>query len=74
MPRRQFAGIVKDIRIIARELGNPPHTPVIAAVFEFSLTSGMIIESTEYFGPEGIIEEGLLELLKDMRRASGLIS
>lgn len=74
MPRRPAVGLVREIRIIARELGDPPHTPVITAVFEFSLTSGIIIESTEHFGSEGIIEEGLQELLKDMRRAAGLIS
>lgn len=74
MVRRPLAGIVGDIRIIARELGDPPHTPVISAVFEFSLTSGVIIESTENFGPEGIIEEGLQALLRDMRRAAGLIT
>jgi hypothetical protein len=73
VPRRPAVGLVKEIRIIARELGNPPHTPVISAVFEFSLTSGVIIESTENFGPEGIIEEGLQELLVDMKRVAGLI-
>lgn len=73
MPRRPAVGLVKEIPIIARELGNPPHTPVISAVFEFSLTSGVIIESTENFGPEGIIEEGLQELLVDMKRVAGLI-
>ena len=66
--------MIKEIRILSRELGNPPHTPVISAVFEFSLASGMIIESTEYFGPEGIIEEGLQVLLQDMKRVAGLIS
>ena len=73
MPRRPAVGLVKEIPIIARELGNPPHTPVISAVFEFSLTSGVIIESTQNFGPEGIIEEGLQELLVDMKRVAGLI-
>ena len=72
MPRRQFAGIVSEIRIISRELGNPPHSPVLRAIFEFTLTSGELVESTEDFGPEGIINEGSLALLKQMRDIAGL--
>ena len=72
MPRRQFAGIVSEIRIISRELGNPPYSPVLRAIFEFTLTSGELVESTEDFGPEGIMNEGLLALLKQMRDIAGL--
>lgn len=72
MPRRQFAGIVSEIRIISRELGNPPHSPVLRAIFEFTLTSGELVKSTEDFGPEGIMNEGLLALLKQMRDIAGL--
>ena len=72
MPRRQFAGIVSEIRIISRELGNPPHSPLLRAIFEFTLTSGELVESTEDFGPEGIMNEGLLALLKQMRDIAGL--
>lgn len=74
MPRRQFAGIVSEIRIISRELGNPPHSPVLRAIFEFTLTSGEIVKSTEDFGPEGIIDEGLQALLRDLRQVAGLIN
>ena len=72
MPRRQFAGIVSEIRIISRELGNPPHSPVLRAIFEFTLTSGELVKSTEDFGPEGIMNEGLLALLKQMQDIAGL--
>jgi hypothetical protein len=72
VPRRQFAGIVSEIRIISRELGNPPHSPVLRAIFEFTLTSGELVKSTEDFGPEGIMNEGLLALLKQMRDIAGL--
>ena len=74
MPRRRHVGVVKEIRIVSRTLGNPPHTPVISAVFEFTLTTGEIIESTESFGDEGIVEEGLQVLLNDLKRVAGLIS
>jgi len=73
VPRRQFAGIVSEIRIISRELGNPPHSPVLRAIFEFTLTSGEIFESTEDFGTEGIMNEGLDALLHDLRKLAGLI-
>ncbi len=72
MPRRQFAGIVSEIRIISRELGNPPHSPVLRAIFEFTLTSGEIVQSTEDFGPEGIMNEGLNSLLSEIRKIAGL--
>jgi hypothetical protein len=72
VPRRQFAGIVSEIRIISRELGNPPHSPVLRAIFEFTLTSGELVKSTEDFGAEGIMNEGLLALLKQMRDIAGL--
>jgi hypothetical protein len=63
---------VSEIRIISRELGNPPHSPVLRAIFEFTLTSGELVKSTEDFGPEGIMNEGLLALLKQMRDIAGL--
>jgi hypothetical protein len=72
--RRRYVGVVSEIRIITRELGNPPHSPVLRAVFEFTLASGEIIESTEDFGPEGIINEELTALLMDLRRVAGLES
>ena len=74
MVRRRYVGVVSEIRIITRELGNPPHSPVLRAVFEFTLASGEIIESTEDFGPEGIINEELVALLMDLRRVAGLES
>jgi len=72
VPRRQFAGIVSEIRIISRELGDPPHSPVLRAIFEFTLTSGEIVKSTEDFGPEGIMNEGLTSLLSEIRKIAGL--
>jgi hypothetical protein len=63
---------VSEIRIISRELGNPPHSPVLRAIFEFTLTSGELVKSTEDFGPEGIMNEGLLALLKQMQDIAGL--
>ena len=68
MGRRLKPGDVVAIRIISREVGDPPFSPILKAVFEFTLADGRIIESTEEFLNGGIMNENLEMLLSDLRR------
>ena len=72
MTRRHIAGEVLSIRIASRELGAAPHAPVIKAIFEFTLANGLVIESTEEFGAQGIMNENLEILLRDLRKVAGI--
>lgn len=72
MTRRHAAGEVVSIRIASRELGPAPHAPVIKAIFEFTFANGLVIESTEEFGAQGIMNENLEILLRDLRKVAGI--
>jgi len=70
--RRLKPGDVVAIRIISREVGNPPFSPILKAVFEFTLADGRVIESTEEFHNGGIMNEDLEILLTDLRKLAKL--
>lgn len=72
MGRRRYVGFVSEIKVLSREMGNPPFSPVLKATFEYTLTTGEVIEYVEDFGPEGIMNEGLNSLLSDLRKLAGL--
>ncbi len=73
MGRRLKAGEVKSIKILSREIGFPPYSPILKATFEFTLADGRIIESTEDFGSNGIMDENLESLLNDLKKIAGLL-
>ncbi len=68
MARRLNPGDVISIRIISREIGAPPYSPILKAVFEFTLSDGRVIESTEEFPNGGIMNENLNQLLSDLKK------
>jgi len=70
--RRRYVGFVSEIKVLSRELGNPPFSPVLKATFEYTLLTGEVIEYVEEFGPEGIMNEGLDSLLSELRKLAGL--
>jgi hypothetical protein len=70
--RRRYVGFVSEIKVLSREMGNPPFSPVLRATFEYTLITGEVIEYVEEFGPEGIMNEGLNSLLSDLRKLAGL--
>jgi len=72
MGRRLNSGEVTSIRIISREVGTPPYSPILKAVFEFTLADGRVIESTEEFHNGGIMNEDLEILLTDLRKLAKL--
>lgn len=72
MGRRRYVGFVSEIKVLSREMGNPPFSPVLRATFEYTLITGEVIEYVEEFGPEGIMNEGLNSLLSDLRKLAGL--
>ena len=72
MVRRRYVGFVSEIKVLSREMGNPPYSPVLKATFEYTLITGEVIEYVEEFGPEGIMNEGLNSLLSDLRKLAGL--
>ena len=72
MVRRRYVGFVSEIKVLSRELGNPPFSPVLKATFEYTLLTGEVIEYVEEFGPEGIMNEGLDSLLSELRKLAGL--
>ena len=72
MVRRRYVGFVSEIKVLSREMGNPPFSPVLRATFEYTLITGEVIEYVEEFGPEGIMNEGLNSLLSDLRKLAGL--
>ncbi len=72
MVRRRYVGFVSEIKVLSREMGNPPFSPVLKATFEYTLITGEVIEYVEEFGPEGIMNEGLNSLLSDLRKLAGL--
>ena len=72
MVRRRYVGFVSEIKVLSREMGNPPFSPVLKATFEYTLFTGEVIEYVEEFGPEGIMNEGLNSLLSDLRKLAGL--
>ena len=73
MGRRRYVGFVSEIKVLSREMGDPPFSPVLKATFEYTLLTGEVIEYVEEFGPEGIMNEGLDSLLSDLRKLAGLI-
>ena len=72
MDRRRYVGFVSGIKVLSREMGDPPFSPVLKATFEYTLLTGEVIEYVEEFGPEGIMNEGLDSLLSDLRKLAGL--
>ena len=72
MVRRRYVGFVSEIKVLSREMGNPPFSPVLKATFEYTLITGEVIEYVEEFGPEGIMNEGLDSLLSELRKLAGL--
>jgi hypothetical protein len=70
--RRRYVGFVSEIKVLSREMGNPPFSPILRATFEYTLITGEVIEYVEEFGPEGIMNEGLNSLLSDLRKLAGL--
>ena len=72
MVRRRYVGFVSEIKVLSRELGNPPFSPVLKATFEYTLLTGEVIEYVEEFGPDGIMNEGLDSLLSELRKLAGL--
>jgi hypothetical protein len=70
--RRRYVGFVSEIKVLSREMGNPPFSPVLKATFEYTLLTGEVIEYVEEFGPEGIMNEGLDFLLSELRKLAGL--
>lgn len=73
MGRRRYVGFVSEIRVLSRQLGNPPFSPILKATFEYTLKSGEVIQYIEDFSPEGIMNEGLDSLLNQLRQLAGLI-
>ena len=72
MVRRRYVGFVSEIKVLSREMGDPPFSPVLKATFEYTLITGEVIEYVEEFGPEGIMNEGLDSLLSELRKLAGL--
>lgn len=72
MGRRRYVGFVSEIRVLSREVGNPPYSPILKATFEYTLNSGEVIQYVEDFGSEGIMNEGLDSLLRELRKLAGL--
>ncbi len=72
MGRRRYVGFVSEIRVLSREVGNPPYSPILKAAFEYTLKSGEVIQYVEDFGSEGIMNEGLDSLLRELRKLAGL--
>jgi hypothetical protein len=70
--RRRYVGFVSEIRVLSREVGNPPYSPILKATFEYTLKSGEVIQYVEDFGSEGIMNEGLDSLLRELRKLAGL--
>jgi hypothetical protein len=54
-------------------MGDPPFSPVLKATFEYTLITGKVIEYVEDFGPDGIMNEGLNSLLRELRKLAGLL-
>jgi len=70
--RRRYVGFVSEIRVLSREVGNPPYSPILKATFEYTLKSGEVIQYVEDFGSEEIMNEGLDSLLSELRKLAGL--
>lgn len=68
MARRLNPGDVISVRIISREIGEPPYSPILKAVFEFTLSDGRVIKTTEEFPNGGIMNENLNQLLSDLKK------